>query len=71
MIRKIFGTFKTTPIQAKEIESQVLTVKLRLLMKNKKYRIRLLKIAENNPIFQKIPNTYSVKFEKIGFDTSL
>ena len=71
MIRKILGTFKTTPIQAMEIESHVLPVKLRLLMKNQKYAIRLLKIAENNPICQRIPNTYSIKFENIGFDTSL
>ena len=54
-----------------EIESHVLPVKLRLLMKNQKYAIRLLKIAENNPICQRIPNTYSIKFENIGFDTSL
>ena len=54
-----------------EIESHVLPVKLRLLMKNQKYAIRLLKIAENNPIYQRIPNTYSIKFENIGFDTSL
>ena len=40
-------------------------------MKNKKYAIRLLKIAENNPICQIIPNIYSLKFENIGFDTSL
>ena len=71
MIRKILGTFKTTPIQAMEIESHVLPVKLRLLMKNQKYAIRLLKIAENNPICQRIPNKYSIKFENIGFDTSL
>ena len=71
MIRKILGTFKTTPVQAMEIESHVLPVKLRLLMKNQKYAIRLLKIAENNPICQRIPNTYSIKFENIGFDTFL
>ena len=40
-------------------------------MKNQKYAIRLLKIAENSPICQRIPNTYSIKFEKIGFETSL
>ena len=60
MIRKILGTFKTTPVQWMEIESHVLPVKL-----------RLLKIAENNPICQRIPNTYSIKYENIGFDTSL
>ena len=57
-IRKILGTFKTTPLQAIEIESHVLPVRLRLLIKNQKYAIRLLMIAENNPIFQRIPNTY-------------
>ena len=41
------------------------------MMKNQKYAIRLLKIAENYPICQRIPSTYSVKFENIGFDTSL
>ena len=71
MIRKILGTFKTTPVQSMEIESHVLPVKLRLLMKNQKYAIRLLKIAENNPICQIIPNTYSIKYENIGFDISL
>ena len=30
-----------------------------------------MKIAENNPICQRIPNTYSIKYENIGFDTSL
>ena len=55
MIRKILGTFKSTHIQAMEIESHSLPVKLRLLMKNQKYEIRLLKIAENNPICQRIP----------------
>ena len=53
MIRKILGTFKTTPVQSMEIESHVLPVKLRLLMKNQKYAIRLLKIAENNPYLSK------------------
>ena len=71
MIRKILGTFKTTLVQAMEIESHILPAKLRLLMKNQKYAIQLLKIAENNPICQRIPSTYSVKFENIGFDTSL
>ena len=71
MSRKILGTFKTTPVQSMEIESHVLPVKLRLLMKNQKYAIRLLKIAENNPICKRIPNTYSIKYEKVGFDTSL
>ena len=71
MIRKILGTFKTTPVQAMEIESHILPVKLRLLMKNQKYAIRLLKIAENNPICQRIPSFYTVKFENVGFDTSL
>ena len=71
MIRKILGTFKTTHIQAMEIKSLVLLVKLRLSIKNQKYTIRLLKIAENNPICQRTPNTYSIKFENIGFDTNL
>ena len=62
MIRKILGTFKTTLVQAMEIESHILPAKLRLLMKNQKYAIRLLKIAENNPICQRIPSTYTVKF---------
>ena len=54
-----------------EFESHILPVILRLLMKNQEYAIRLLKIAENNRICQRIPNTYSMKFENIGFDTSL
>ena len=53
------------------VESDVLPVKLLLLMKNLKYAIRLLKIAENNSICQRIPKIYSIKFENIGFDTSL
>ena len=43
MIREILGTFETTPVQAMEIESHILLAKLRLLMKNQKYAIRLLK----------------------------
>ena len=30
-----------------------------------------MKIAENKPICQRIPNTYSINYENIGFDTSL
>ena len=67
IIRKILGNFKTTPIQAMEIKSLVLPVKLRLSMKDQKYAILLLKIAENNPICQRIPNTYSIKIRKYRF----
>ena len=71
MRRKILGTFKTTPVQVIELESHFLPVRLQLLIKNKKYAIRLFKIAENNPICQRIPNTYSLKFQNICFNTSL
>ena len=40
-------------------------------MKNRKYAIRILKIAKNNPFCQRIPNKYLIKFENISFDTSL
>ena len=69
MIRKILETFKTSPVQAMEIEVNLLPAKLRLIPKNQKYAVRIAKIGQFNLIGQRIPMDFSTQFESTGFDT--
>ncbi len=58
-IRKILGTFKTTPCEGMKIEASLLSSKIRLYQKNQKYAIGIAKIEVYNSVCKLVPNTYT------------
>ena len=49
-LRKILGSFRTAPIGALEIESNIPPVEIRMHRKMQKYALRTMKMTENHPI---------------------
>ena len=67
-LKKILGTFKTSPTQAMQIEAEVLPPELRLRQKCNNYALRLTTLAENHPTRRRLPRTYPPGYET-GDDT--
>ena len=58
MLRKILGTFKTSPIAAIEIEASILSVRIRFEKICQNYAYRTLLLGPNHPIRERVPESF-------------
>ena len=61
-LRKILGAFKTSPVEAMQLEANILSAKLRLSRKNQNYALRIAQIELLNLINNRFSNTFSLKY---------
>ena len=57
-LRKILGTFRTSPIAAMEIEANILPVKIRLDQKQQKLALRIMKMRSNHSTKSRTPSNF-------------
>ena len=67
-LRKILGSFRTAPIGALEIESNIPSVKICMHRKMQKYALCTMKMTENHPIRIRTPISYPPEYQNGIFD---
>ena len=67
-LRKILGSFRTAPIGALELESNIPPVEIRMHRKMQKYALRTMKMTENHPIRIRTPISYPPEYQNGIFD---
>ncbi len=53
---------KTSPVEAMQLEANILPAKLRLSRKNQNYALRITQIGLLNSISNRFSNTFSLKY---------
>ncbi len=69
-LRKILGAFRTSPIDAMQIEAEIPPVEVRLDQKCKNYAIRTVGLPEKHPIRKRTPISYPPQYVT-GLDLDL
>ena len=69
-LRKILGAFRTSPIEAMQIEAEIPPVEVRLDQKCKNYAIRIVGLPEKHPIRKRTPISYPPQYPT-GLDLDL
>ena len=67
-LRKMLGAFKTSPINAMELEASIPPPKVRFKRIYKNYTWRILQMHENHPIKLRVSSSFSSHLNEMKLD---